>query len=328
MDGTQRKCLLPCNAETCVGCCRADGTCLTETTDNECGTQGEQCVACPQGKSCADGICVDDFCAETCNGCCTPDGTCIDYETSQGGAFEDPNTATCGRFGELCQDCTAQGMVCDGGGCVTEDCRDTCSGCCNGGVCVEYEDLDDNNCQNRTENDHWTNVALIYAPACTSCLPNFSCQEMTTYYYDENFGKVCYPDVSAVRVYILNGTMPVADEWGRSWDPVGLPDPKVSFCSGDHEGPMSSTIYDTLSPDWNEELINTITDITMMPFGEFNFFDEDSFADDWMFTCSPNLYWDNDNRRNLVNIFINGYIQECIDTELGGIVRYRFEVDY
>lgn len=51
---------LSCGTSTCDGCCNAEGTCETGTTDHACGNGGYACAACTDvGNSCAESVCVN-----------------------------------------------------------------------------------------------------------------------------------------------------------------------------------------------------------------------------------------------------------------------------
>jgi len=67
---------LPTCQQTCTGCCDATGRCLTGTSNNNCGSDGDACVACPSGTTCnANGDCAGapppPTCSSTCVGCCS-----------------------------------------------------------------------------------------------------------------------------------------------------------------------------------------------------------------------------------------------------------------
>ncbi len=94
-----------CTTSTCSGCCDSTGTCLSGTTESGCGSGGLACTQCG----------ADSFCNV---GFCTPRGS-----SNLGGG----TGATGGGAG---------GGTSTGGGGGTSSCGpQTCSGCCNGGVC-------------------------------------------------------------------------------------------------------------------------------------------------------------------------------------------------
>ncbi len=130
-----------CNAATCPGGC-CDGTsCVTPTSPEQCGSEGQACIACDQGAICK-GTCVrpQENCGPSnCTGCCGPN-TCS-VGTSD---------VACGNAGAPCTRCvpsegTGQcvanpnGM---GGTCTDQACGPkTCpAGCCTAaGECVYGE---------------------------------------------------------------------------------------------------------------------------------------------------------------------------------------------
>jgi hypothetical protein len=132
-----------CNAKTCpTGCCER-GECLAGADPDECGTAAQACQHCAsQGLSCdpTSRKCGGNKCGPgTCPGCCIGD-LCV------GGT--DPNA--CGRAGQQCQNCAAQGTVCQptspGGICEGQPTcgPQNCPGCCIGNICVAG--IDDSAC--------------------------------------------------------------------------------------------------------------------------------------------------------------------------------------
>jgi hypothetical protein len=99
------QCVVPCNEDSCVGCCNPQGDCVTGMEVSACGSGGQSCAACGGGQECADGACLDRSCAQTCGGCCS--GT-----TCLGG----DSVSACGDSGTVCADC-GQGRLCDMGVC-------------------------------------------------------------------------------------------------------------------------------------------------------------------------------------------------------------------
>jgi hypothetical protein len=130
--------LTVCDAETCSnGCCEGT-TCVRYAAqdDEQCGTEGEECAACPEGQDCALGICTPQVVctSQNCaNGCCQ-NGTCV--------PFSEQGAGVCGSNGGTCAACPA-GQECIQGACTpqvtcarrNEDCTNV--DCCNtGDTCV------------------------------------------------------------------------------------------------------------------------------------------------------------------------------------------------
>jgi hypothetical protein len=122
-----------CGPFNCPGCCDSAGTCQVGVFDNQCGSRGASCFSCQQlGQKCLNQQCSKPppVCnSQTCNfGCCDAQGLC------QSG-FGD---ATCGNFGNSCQNCFQFGERClnqqcnivpEGGVCNSQTCP---FGCCDG----------------------------------------------------------------------------------------------------------------------------------------------------------------------------------------------------
>jgi hypothetical protein len=89
----------------CSGCCLSDGTCVSGTSNSECGYGGQLCNSCPTNQRCevaaGGGSCGS--CSQlNCSGCCTLDGRCVSGTSS----FE------CGYAGQTCVSCSG-GALCD-----------------------------------------------------------------------------------------------------------------------------------------------------------------------------------------------------------------------
>lgn len=134
--------LAPCGPSTCTGCCRPDGSCLSDIngSDGLCGAHGEQCIVCNQ--TCLQGGCgnpVSNCGPGTCDGCCAGGTICADGK----------HDTACGHGGVQCESCnpTTGGGQCIlqtsgiGGQCQfpTSTCNaNTCPlGCCAGNVCAQ-----------------------------------------------------------------------------------------------------------------------------------------------------------------------------------------------
>ena len=122
------KCEGGCNAENCTGCCQADGTCITETSTDNCGINGSTCGYCAGScEECINGVCT---CVPQCEGkecgsdCCG--GSC----------GECPGNYNCVDGNCICQ------PNCGGKECGDDGCGGSCGSCpdgqnCSGGQCVE-----------------------------------------------------------------------------------------------------------------------------------------------------------------------------------------------
>jgi len=107
---------LPCSTVCPAGCCDAGGVCHAPA-DTTCGTLGQSCSDCTTlGRVCApQGYCYAGVSCGSgnCAGCCTATGQCL------GGA----DSAACGQFGSLCDNCSDK----------AESCRNQV--CSNGSIC-------------------------------------------------------------------------------------------------------------------------------------------------------------------------------------------------
>src|SRR5207237_152718 len=103
-----------CNPQSCPGGCCANGTCITNRTNSQCGANGAACVSCPAnevcnagsacqcgaGATCASGQrCTGTACV--CDGQSCPNGCCDTNNVCQ------PGTAfgVCGTGGAACVAC-------------------------------------------------------------------------------------------------------------------------------------------------------------------------------------------------------------------------------
>jgi hypothetical protein len=95
---------VPCDPDTCDGCCDAKAGCQSGTSASYCGPRGESCSACDDDEVCNDGKCQTAE-IECPDGCIMPDTT----------ACREPGTTddACGPLGGECDDCTAQEEICD-----------------------------------------------------------------------------------------------------------------------------------------------------------------------------------------------------------------------
>ena len=114
-----------CSYSNCGGCCQND-KCMSGSSQQACGQNGEVCKQCTGGTACHKGTCKP--CGlETCpNGCCQ-NMTCMNGNTA----------SACGANGGACTACT-QDQECKAGACqtVAKKCSaSNCTGCCQGDVC-------------------------------------------------------------------------------------------------------------------------------------------------------------------------------------------------
>ncbi len=136
-DTATRACSVArCDATNCAGCCVGD-KCLTGQDQTACGTKGQACTSCTvSGQTCqslgfgSGGVCQGTpTCGPAnCGGCCQGT-TCVTGSDS----------ASCGRQGQACVNCTAVGQVCSAGRtCETQTTCNAgnCPGCCVGNNCV------------------------------------------------------------------------------------------------------------------------------------------------------------------------------------------------
>jgi hypothetical protein len=137
-DVTSHACgrtVLACDGNSCAdGCCEG-GLCLSGGDANECGAGGRTCQHCAaRGQACdsTSRACAGPACgSSTCAGCCVADLCVVGTAPT-----------ACGRTGEQCENCKAQGRTClavaPGGACAGEPAcsSQNCAGCCLGNACV------------------------------------------------------------------------------------------------------------------------------------------------------------------------------------------------
>jgi hypothetical protein len=119
----------PCNERTCLGCCTANGVCLSGDNHFACGIGAGACRKCPDDQTCADGACAPLFPADggppadagptrcgptNCFGCCLAE-KCLPFELQ--------GLAACGSAGAVCMACEDEPAVCDLGACVVPACN-------------------------------------------------------------------------------------------------------------------------------------------------------------------------------------------------------------
>jgi hypothetical protein len=117
-----------CGNSSCDGCCSASATCVSPTTNQECGAHGAACESCSADQECsAAGQCACD--AKTCpDGCCDSGGHCVTTKTN----------STCGMSGVACIECSS-GEECSSQGKCICDATSCPAGCCAGdGTCESY----------------------------------------------------------------------------------------------------------------------------------------------------------------------------------------------
>ena len=104
-----------CGPADCAGCCDEAGTCQPGNDVAICGEMGRSCQGCdPRFELChpdpanPDGeVCFSPCDFRGCsNGCCLANGVCVNGD----------DDSACGGAGQLCQDCSAAGQVCEASG--------------------------------------------------------------------------------------------------------------------------------------------------------------------------------------------------------------------
>lgn len=131
-----------CVDGSCLGCCTPEGICLLGTSNDACGTGGEECADC----AVLTGTCVEGRCEGTaacgtdnCPGCCDSGGQCLS------GTTED----ACGTGGSACSVC--DGDCSEGQCCLDQDGDGFGEGCSLGPDCDDsapgiIDDCDQNGC--------------------------------------------------------------------------------------------------------------------------------------------------------------------------------------
>lgn len=132
----------------CQGCCR-DGRCIAGGSPEACGSGGAACQTCSGAQQCnPQRVCQ----APSCSGCVTENGACVTGTTD----------GACGKDGLTCQVCPAD-KVCIQGECTTCG-ASNCDGCCDGNVCIAFEDQQASACGKG-------------GAACSACPSSSSCQD-------------------------------------------------------------------------------------------------------------------------------------------------------
>ena len=133
-----------CGPSNCpTGCCDSNGVCRTGADTRACGTAGGRCNDCVANgfTLCTDTrVCGrdDPACSSaTCPGCCS-------FSGGTRRCLAGIDGAACGRSGQACTNCAAQGRACDVSTrqCSAGKCDATnCNGCCVGDKCLTGTDL-------------------------------------------------------------------------------------------------------------------------------------------------------------------------------------------
>jgi hypothetical protein len=92
----------PCSPTNCGGCCAANGSCVSGTSNANCGEGGVACTSCGAGQICQGNQCVAEpiVCVAPLTNC---GGNCVNLQTDPG---------NCGSCGNVCPSGTCQNGVC------------------------------------------------------------------------------------------------------------------------------------------------------------------------------------------------------------------------
>lgn len=260
-----------CTASNCQGCCK-NGLCLAGDSDSACGTGGAQCDTCDGTTNrCQAGSC-DEICGPaTCAGCCAEDPGTGKIVCMGGGAVDQ-----CGKNGANCIDCGV-GAVCSSGVCVTQSCASQCAGCCDpAGNCKGGDTVDGCGKNGAT---------------CAVCQPSasFTC----------NASRECEPLANAKwDVWVSRAEIPANDvnNPGKGWDDSAgsLPDSFVKVTTSNGSGGdltnTSATIDNTLTPNWSETLLTSVTTTQLQTKLVWWVYDYDTWSpNDLVGTCSTTV---------------------------------------
>ncbi len=295
-------------APDCRGCCQ-DGLCLRGVFENACGGRGEVCSVCESGEVCEDQECVPAAppCGpDNCGGCCDG-GVCQTGESD----------FACGSFGDVCQECAAD-EVCGNGFCVLagecfsdQDCG--FEEVCEDQVCVSVQpQCDANNCDGCCDGDVCRTGTSDFACGafgnlCLECADDEACGGGLCVvpggcFSDEDCGQgeVCVngqceaegiaPD-SLWDVLVLDAVV-LRDPPRGGWDVFDEADPYVEVTvNSTQETGRTSTIEDTLTPDWGEVVLEFVRADNLQAGGlTMTMLDEDSISrDEVMGNCGVSV---------------------------------------
>ncbi len=246
-------------AMSCNGCC-IGGQCLDGTSPSACGTGGASCVSCAAGENCISGVCTGGTCnASTCpNGCCAGNACITATSASQ-----------CGTGGSACVACASNQVCGPAGTCALGGEGATCTqgAQCASGLCLlDLGSTTSGTCRN----------ACI--PNATSCGVGFNCIEL-----NDGSG-ACVPapaPTSRWHVVFYDAEMKALDPAsGTAWD-VGGGAPDVFVCGSFGASPAicTSTVSDSLTPQWNQMSTGTYS-YSDFRSAQFSLWDEDLASDD------------------------------------------------
>ncbi len=141
---------------------------------------------------------------------------------------------------------------------------DTCDGCCDGERCLGGT--------SRT-------ACGAYGEACVDCGPARLCDRDT-----------CVVDpASRWSIILLDGMVDERAPSGETWDGLGgLPDVFAEVRVGNSMASptRSTTVSDSLSPRWNEVVVDSARADDLMRYVDFDFYDEDVDANDLVGSCT------------------------------------------
>ncbi len=248
---------IACGPENCEGCCRGE-ICEDGGADGACGFGGLQCQRCANGASCQEGECSTPCGPDNCAGCCDDFGECD--------PFGDLDFA-CGVNGARCRACGGD-QACSGGACIDLGCAETCGGCCSGDVCL---------------GGNAGNACGDNGAFCQDCGPGRLCQ-----------GNTCALDPrSRWDVLLLSAVVSATNANGDAWDAFGgNPDPYIQMTTTDgvtSAEARSTTLNDTTSPSWFENVLTNVVAEALLGSLIFRVFDDDTFSDTAMASCSTRL---------------------------------------
>lgn len=271
-----------CRPGTCNGCCADKNTCVSGTENGACGSGGLACDTCSKNATCTAGRCVSACGPDNCPGCCDKSGACVTGD----------QTDACGSGGGACTACSAN-QSCSGGQCVSTSCSTSCNGCCDSAGC---------------EAGDQASACGSGGGSCAMCGTNETC----------SMGSCVVDPGSHWDIVAVSADLSATDSSGSSWDPFGgLPDGYMYVKAGGNAVAQvtgqSATVCDTLSPNWNNQVIlSDVPASTLFDKFEISVWDDDGLGgvgDDEMCVST-----------DLKNSFF-GYLVEVTCTN-GTVFRY------
>lgn len=248
--GACQKITAKCSTANCGGCCQ-NNKCHPGNTPGQCGAGGKQCISCPAGKTCVNGLCdtpPPKCTSATCAGCCDS-GTCY-----PGGTI-----THCGKNGQQCAGCKS-GEVCQAGACGVPrpSCGPhNCSGCCNGTSCASGSSA---------------SSCGLGGGQCASCKKYEICTSGS-----------CGLDLFSK--WVVTASSATLDT-SKSWD-VGFntaPDPFVEVTLGS-QTKKGTPKTDTYFPYWNQYMFTATANAILTMQMKVIVKDQDTSWDDIVGTC-------------------------------------------